>query len=413
MPRIEPRSFLRFIVDEWPLIEAIYERTQTGPLRAQTLFDLADMSKTPNVTQRLIDMGVVVQLPHSPSFEMGDFVQDIIADLKKEHTLGLALEIRVYLEDLNRHTRQIVAALEEKDLEKLHRHAVALDSRIKTILRHLHNNTAAVDEIVLRAKTRRTYVPARQRYGEVLEAWESYVEPLREMVEPSGPFEALFERIERELAHATRKLAKLSGAIKERRIFDVLVYRLVQLRSQLKIHLTLTAERLLPLVREVRRNSAVARGATIALQRIRRDGFFVAPIPEWLPVQRKVAPNAVSAEEHIEAYVADISKFKPKPQRLITSGSLRAQSPRRIDPERVLGQLRDDLPVEDLLDWLIGNYDRTVDLDDLLDLYFMVRDQGKGLETVPDGRHWYETRTHRIEAPTLRVDRIGGRRKKR
>ena len=413
MPRIEPRSFLRFIVDEWPLIESIYERTQTGPLRAQTLYDVADMSKTPNVIQRLTDLGVVVQLPNSPSFEMGEFVQDLVADLKKEHSLGLAVEIRVYLEHLDHHTRQIVAAFEDEDFDKLHRHAVALDSRIKTILRHMHNNTAAVDEIVVRAKTRKTYIPARQRYGEVLEAWESYVEPLREMVDPAGPFEALFERLERELEHAVRRLAKHASAVRERRIFDVLVYRLVQLRSQLKIHLTLTAERLLPLVREVRRNSAVARGAAIAMQRIRREGLFVAPIPEWFPVQRKVAPNAVSAAEFIEAYIADLSKYKPKPQRLVTTGSLRAVRPSRVDTEKVLGALRQEAPIEDLLAWLIGNYGRTADVDDLLDLYFTVRDSGKGLETAARGRHWYETRTHRIEAPVLRIERAGTRRKER
>ena len=137
MARTEPRSYLRFVVDEWPLVDAIYERTRRGPLRLQTLYELADLSKTPNVIQRVIDDGIVVQLPNSPAFEMDEFVQSLIAHLKKEHTLGLANEIRVYLDDLDNQTTQMVAAFEAEDYDRLHRQAVALDSRIKTIQRQL------------------------------------------------------------------------------------------------------------------------------------------------------------------------------------------------------------------------------------------------------------------------------------
>ncbi len=286
MAKTEPRAYLRFIVDEWPMIEAIYERCQQGTLQPGTLQQITKESKIPNVTQRLLDEGIIVQLPDTPCFEMGDFIQNLINHLRQEHSLGLVGEIRVYLEDLEAQTRQIVAALGQTDYEKLFRHAGNLKNRIVSIRRHLHNNSEAVHDIVVRAKTRKGRIPLRQRYGEVLEAWETYIEPVQEMASPEGPFEALFERLERELKLAIQQLDSKGALVSERRNFEVLLYRLTGLRSELKLHLTESRNALLPLVRQVRRNSTAARGASIALKQLRTDAKFDTSLPERIPIKR-------------------------------------------------------------------------------------------------------------------------------
>ncbi len=403
MARTEPRAYLRFIVDEWPLIEAIFERCRQGPLQPAALHQLVLDSKTPNVTQRLLDEGIIAQLPNSPAYEMGEFVQTLIAHLRKEHRLGLAGEIRVYTEDLEAQTAKIVQALEKPDYEGLHRHADLLASRIKSIRRHLQTNGEAVTDMVVRAKTRKRHTPLRQRYGEVLEAWESYIEPVQQMADPSGPFEALFERLERELLHAIRRLSSHGHLVSERRNFEVLLYRLMALRSDLVNHLAESRSELLPLVREVRRNSTSARGASIILKDLRAKSVSQVPIEEWVRISRRRSPTAIAGVAAIEEYLAGVSEYTPEAVPFVWQSDRAAVRPVHISEEEVLARLRADRPLPDLLDWLIANWGGKGDTEDLLALFFTCRNTAEDMGFVKEERAGYETRTHTIKAPRIRV----------
>ena len=406
MARVEPRAFLRFLVDEWPLVEAVYERGRHGPLRANVLREVAGLGTQPRALERLFELNVLVPLPHSPTFEMSDFVQDLVAHLKREHTLGLAGELRAHLEDLATHTSGITEALDNVDHDRLHRHVISLSTRIKTLLRHLDNNTAAVEDIVTRAKTRQRQIPVRQRYAEVLEAWDFYIEPLREMVEPRGPFEAQFERLEGELGNAMKRMESHGGVVKDQRDIEVLTFRLVQLRSQLKIHLTSTTEPLFPLVREVRRNSIIARGASVAIKMLRRGEMDGLSLTQLMPFCRREIPNAIADLGEIEAYIADLADYRPAPQPFPVAPADLELPPLRppFDADAVVGRLRAEPRTGDLLGWLIDTCGEETDVDDILDLYFTVAGGESGLDaTASTRRVQYETRTHRITAAKIAV----------
>jgi hypothetical protein len=403
MASTEPRAYLRFIVDEWPLIEAIYERTQRAAIRLHTLRELAAELSSLRTIERLIELGVIIPLPHSPAYEMGEMVQNLVAELKREHVLGLADEIRVYLEDLQKQTSGIVEALDSPDHEKLRRHAMALGSRIKAIQRQLRNNSQAVEDIATRAKTRRRYTPIHQRYAEVLEAWDSYVDPIREMVDPTGPFEALFEHLENELRHASRTILRHGGLIRERRNLDILLFRLQHLRGLLREHLAVAVDRLLPLVREIRRNSVIARGAAIALKQIRDGEWGAEALSAIFPMSRRVIPNAIAGPDVIEAFVADLQHFTPAVQDFAGPAEERIRAAPLFSADATLAELRGALPVPDLLAWLIGTCDPIADVDDLLDLYFNVLAPGSAFKAATGDPQQYESRTHRITARRVRV----------
>jgi hypothetical protein len=244
----------------------------------------------------------------------------------------------------------------------------------------------------------------------VLDAWRSYIDPIREMVDPEGPFEELFGFMEVELHSAISRLAGLGGLIRDQRIFDVLLYRLIQLRSDVKRHLSVATEQLLPLVREVRRNSVIARGASIAVKRIRASGIQAVPIPEWIPINRRIEPTAIAADDHIEAYVAGLGSYVPEPQTFLQDREEKVEHPVRVDPESVSARLHADLPVSDLLQWLIDGYGGTAGVDDILDLYFTWTRGKADLRVRRGPGQWYETPTHRIHAPRLRILAAPGRR---
>ncbi len=406
MARTEPRAYLRFVVDEWPLIEAVFERSRQGPLQPATIQQLASELSTPDVIQRLQQEGIITQLPDSPAYEMGEFIQGIITHLRKEHTLGLAKEIRIYLEDMEKQTNMIVEALDVVDFEKLHRHAENLANRIKSLQRHLHNNAHALHEMVERAKTRKSHTPLKQRYGEVLEAWENYVEPVQEMADPAGPFESLFERLERELQHAMHQLHNHGYLVSDRRNFQVLLHRLMALRTQLTNHFNESRAQLLPLVRQVRRNSMVARGASIALKKHRNEGVLPISLNNRLPINRRRTPTAISSAGKIEQYLADMTDYTPEPASIVWQKEQQPTKPAHIPLEEVLEQLKKELPVHDLFDWLIKKWGETADTEDLLDVFFSCQGVNNGIHFEVHDRCCYETNEHYVRAPRLRVELV-------
>ncbi|MCF7855241.1 MAG: hypothetical protein K9N51_10630 [Candidatus Pacebacteria bacterium] len=403
MSRTEPRAYLRLLVAEWPLIDAIFERSRSGPVQSATLQQLARESETPGIVQRLIDEGIISQLPNSPAYEMGEFVRGLIEHLKREHTLGLAEEIRVYLQDLENHTSKIVEAIETANAETLHRHVELLANRIRTIRHHLQTNSGAVREMVVRAKTRKAQTSILERYAEVLEAWEDYIEPVQEMADTRGPFETLFERLERELNRATESVVSQGGLVSELKNLEVLQFRLNAMRTDLLEHMGESRDLLLPLVREIRRNSLVARGASVALKKLRSEGTAAMDLPSLIPINRRRAPTAVACAAAIEQYLADVSAYSPEPVSFECQSDEDVSPPKHISVDDVADRLKSDLPVTDLFGWLIEMFGDVAGTDDLVDLFFNSQQIDDGMQFARESRHEYETATHLIKAPGICV----------
>jgi len=407
MPRSEPRRFLQFLLNEWAVVDAIHEHTRRRPLRPRELRELAAQSSSPRIIDRLLEYGVVVPLPNSPAYEMGDIVQEIVAQLKNEHSLGLADELKVNLEDLDGQTAGIIAALNAPDHEKRVRHAEALQRRIKAIHRQLLNNGQALEEMVTRAKTRRRHVPLQQRYAEVLEAWDSYVEPIRIMVDPSGAFESLFERLERELQQALKAVVTHGGLVAEKNRLELLLFRLMHLRGKLRGHLSETSELLLPVVREVRANSVVARGASILLKRLRTGELEPGQLAQSVPLSRRVTPNVIAGREFIESYVAALSAYEPEPQAFFATADGNRQKTSLLDAEAALAELSGKGSVRDVMGWLVETYDDIADTDELLDLYMRAAAGGAdGTTAVRGEKIRHEARNHFITAPQLTLKKL-------
>lgn len=406
MTKTDPRRFLQFLLGEWDLIESIHEATRRQPLRLHALRRMIGAESSPRTLDRLIEYGVIVALPNSPAYEMGDLVQNLVEQLRREHALGLVNELKVYLGDLSLQSSGIAAALQEPDHEKLARHVAALQHRLKALRRQLLNNGEALMAMVVRAKTRQRTVPLRQRYAEVLEAWDTYVEPVRAMVDPAGPFEGLFERLEQELNQALAALAAHGGLAGETSQLELLLLRLIHLRGELRAHLSATTELLMPMVREARRNSVVARGASMMVSGLRRGRIESALLAGLLPISRRAVPGIVAGREAIESYVANLGNYRPEAQEFAGATARPvAAGPPPLDLDGVADAIRQESGIADLLDWLIERYGNVAETEDLLELYFRMAGRPEGLRIRQGEKRRYEARTHFIVANGLAIAR--------
>lgn len=86
-------------------------------------------------------------------FELNAQIHDFLAYLRKEHRLGLCLEIEAYLRHLERLAGYIQDAFDIRDGHDLARQLRLLDMRVRDVLKKLANDEQALAAVADRAKT--------------------------------------------------------------------------------------------------------------------------------------------------------------------------------------------------------------------------------------------------------------------
>jgi hypothetical protein len=144
-----------------------------------------------------IRLDILVPVAKSPNrFELNAQIHDFLAYLRREHRLGLCLEIEAYLRHLER-----LAGLHPGRLRQPRRQrpgAPAAPARHARARRaeKLDNDEQALVAVAERAKTSDRQIPLRQRYAEVLATWDEYVEPMIQLVNADGAFEQGVRKVE-------------------------------------------------------------------------------------------------------------------------------------------------------------------------------------------------------------------------
>jgi len=141
---IEPKRVLRALAEHWALLEPLCEHfdqgtLSLGELRAQLAAQQLD--STPQDITSLLDvwirLDILVPVAKSPNrFELNAQIHDFLAYLRKEHRLGLCLEIEAYLRHLERLAGYIQDAFDIRDGHDLARQLRLLDMRVRDVLKN-------------------------------------------------------------------------------------------------------------------------------------------------------------------------------------------------------------------------------------------------------------------------------------
>ena len=107
---IEPKRVLRALAEHWALLEPLCEHFDQGTLSLSELraqLAAQQLDSTPQDITSLLDvwirLDILVPVAKSPNrFELNAQIHDFLAYLRKEHRLGLCLEIEAYLRHLER-----------------------------------------------------------------------------------------------------------------------------------------------------------------------------------------------------------------------------------------------------------------------------------------------------------------------
>ncbi|MNQ28550.1 hypothetical protein D3C85_418440 [compost metagenome] len=358
---IDPKRVLRALAEHWTLLEPLCERFDAGTLslielRKQLTAQLPE--STPVDITALLDqwirLDILVPVAKSPNrFELNAQIHDFLAYLRREHRLGLCLEIEAYLRHLERLAGYIKDAFEVRDAADLARQLRLLDMRVRDVLKKLANDEQALVAVAERAKTSDRQIPLRQRYAEVLATWDEYVEPMIQLVAADGAFEQGVYRVEHVLLRLLGEQQRLGQLVDD----DLLLRthaRILEMQTTAQLTLRRARELLLPLREEARRHNAVTRGAALALAAIRRKGLDAVPQAS-LPLFSRPQSTFLGSASQVEAYVYALARFEPKPAQFPKAHSTRkGEAPRAPRTAReMLERCEQALPLPDLMVWLL------------------------------------------------------------
>ncbi len=357
---IEPKRVLRALAEHWTLLEPLCERFDAGTLslvelRHQLAAQLPDGTPT-DITALLdqwIRLDILVPVAKSPNrFELNAQIHDFLAYLRREHRLGLCLEIEAYLRHLERLAGHIQDAFEIRDGQDLARQLRLLDMRVRDVLKKLANDEQALIGVADRAKTSDRQIPLRQRYAEVLATWDEYVEPMIQLVAADGAFEQGVYRVEQVLMKLLGEQQRLGQLVDD----DLLLRthaRILEMQSTAQLTLRHARELLLPLREEARRHNAVTRGAALALSAIRKKGLDAVPQAS-LPLFTRPQSTFLGSASQVEAYVYALARFEPKPAQFPRAGKRKTDATRSpLTAREMLTRCEEALPLPDLMQWLL------------------------------------------------------------
>jgi len=358
---IDPKRVLRALAEHWALFEPLCERFDQGTLSLIELRKQLDLQLTdgnPGDITALLDqwirLDILVPVAKSPNrFELNAQIHDFLAYLRREHRLGLCLEIEAYLRHLERLADYILDAFAVRDAHDLARQLRLLDMRVRDVLKKLANDEQALVAVAERAKTSDRQIPLRQRYAEVLATWDEYVEPMIQLVAADGAFEQGVQRVEQVLLKLLTEQQRLGQLVDD----DLLLRthaRILEMQITAQLTLRRARELLLPLREEARRHNAVTRGAALALAAIRRKGLDAVP-QAALPLFSRPQSNFLGSANQVEAYVYALARFEAKPTQFPKASGKRSGEATRAPrtAREMLERCEQALPLPDLMDWLL------------------------------------------------------------
>lgn len=358
---IDPKRVLRALAEHWNLLDPLCERFDAGTLslgelRGQLAAQLPE--GTPADVTALLDawirLDILVPVAKSPNrFELNAQIHDFLAYLRREHRLGLCLEIEAYLRHLERLAGNIQDAFEVRDGEDLARQLRLLDMRVRDVLKKLGNDEQALLGVAERAKTSDRQIPLRQRYAEVLATWDEYVEPMIQLVAADGAFEQGVHRVEQVLLKLLGEQQRLGRLVDDDQLLRTHA-RILEMQTVAQLTLRRARELLLPLREEARRHNAVTRGAALALSVIRKKGLD-AVLHAALPLFSRPQSTFLGSASQVEAYVYALARFEAKPAQFPKAEPKpRTDAPRAPRTVReMLDRCAQALPLPDLMAWLL------------------------------------------------------------
>lgn len=405
---MDPRTIIRFIYEEWQLVTELFKAAREGPIARADVINIVAVHKRVEFSEeaclsKLLDLGVLDQpISSETRYAIAEPFHSLIAHLLHEQHLDLAETIRVRIVDIESLAKTLHQRAIEGSREDFERYAEQFSRQIRTIKQQSHNDHLALRNIADRVKSRESRVPIKRRYAEVLEAWDTYITPMVAMCSPHGPFDQMLDSTRALLKDAQRHLRTAGSLYSLAELTDFLLRLIDDLREVLVQQLGQSRDELLPLYNAARIHSGFTRNVARLLEALRKGRIVITDLDGLVPIFSRPRFRGVASNQALLKLFAELGKpranapLAPRP---------RAKPPTapQVSRNAILRELRQRLPLRDLMAWLITTYPDLATRR-LLDVVQQTREQDGIAVTIGD-RATYETMYHIVHGRVLSLER--------
>src|ERR1017187_6766905 len=403
--KINPQSFFNFCANHAPLLRALAERAgEISEAEAMRLIraNPSAVEELPETAwRRLRELQILVPIePGSELFFLADPVARLLTYLYNEANPSTPEIIRGYVMSLETTGKQLGRALDEEDIQRVKLAFDEISQTLRRIHADLNETQHAILAEVARYKTERARVSVREKYQRIVHWMERYVEPMIEVVRADGPLRAAFDETERLLYRA-----------REEALFNdhpALVRNLGFLRlvgaHALRVF-TQCRKEIQPLYESLRRSSFIAEGAARALEKLQAEGLSKWGNEYLIGVAAFRFQN-VPSDAAIALALRRVIEHPPEPPPVLELAA-ENENPGALVRLMWLDSLPDlvrrDLPVEDLMGWLVEKYPERDTSDVLAGFSGLLFHNDFQAAFADEKPHAYNTTDGEIEASPLKL----------
>ena len=403
--KINPQSFFNFCAQHATLLRALAERGgEISEADAQRLIRAnpgAGDELPDTAWRRLRELQILV--PSEPGGELyflADPVARLLTYLFNDANPATPEMIHGYVLSLETTGKRLARALDEEDVTAVKLAFEEINQTLQRIHADLDETNRAILTEVGRYKTERSRVSVLEKFRRIVHWMERYVEPMIEIVRADGPLRAIFDETE-QLLHRAREEALFNDSPALARNLRFL--RLI--RDHALRVFTQCRKEIQPLYESLRRSSCIAEGAARALEKLQSEGIGKWGTEALIGVCALRFQN-VPGDAAIALAVRRVIDHPPEPPPMLVFA---AEEPmpdalvRRLWLDALPERVRPELPVEDLLGWLVERHpgkDTAQVLAGFSELVFDTRFQAAFTDSTPRG---YTTGDGSLEASPVQL----------
>lgn len=402
-----PKRFFDFCAGHMPLLHAI--ATKPGDVSEaqvrqliRTFSDTA--SEQPETTwQRLLELHVIVPLEEGSShYVMAQPLFQLLSFLYNDALPTSPEIIQGYIAALESARKRLVAGVEAMDPLSVVMAANEVDHTLRRMRDDLDATHRAVLAEVARYKADRTSVTVRERYLRIVSLMDQYVHPLVEIIRVDGLLMNTLEGTDMAL-----RAARDQGVYTEIGMIERNERQLRALRRRAIHTLNESRKELQPLYDVLRRSSAIAHGATLALGRLRH-----MRLEDWttnyVPQAARASVECPPTDAVLRHILYEVIAHPPIPPPVLSMNE-RSDTPpdyvRLLWLNALADVLREELPVKDLTGWLVKTFPEKSTADALLGLSRLLFDPTLEVTFKGGKQKQYRTLDGVLEATTISITR--------
>ncbi len=329
----------------------------------------------------MLNADLIRRMPRTQNYEIHPETHTYVASGTLEHELGLSAVLKVRVEAIQSRSAGLAEAIEVGNLDRLKENAKALSDLFRDIRTQMDQDRHAILEIAETAKAENVDVPITERYRRVMEAHDSYIAPMVELMDQSadGLFSQHLSRAAEVLQTAMDHIETRGGMIGLRDDLRNILIQSAELRQFSREAMTQCADAIFPLRERMRLNDTLT--AAVA---VRKRGLRRALPRDLLPAWHPEPGMLVEIGSEVRVIMAEARSWTPPDTILPSAAEVAASEPDRIipTPESLLPSIRAAAPIDDLLEWLAGHQPGLTS-DEILTLHDDIIDR-LGSEALPD-----------------------------